>query len=121
MTSHSVTLSIVILENLISKWEWLCDMLRSTRLNGKLLDCAEFDNGFYIIACLEIIARQWYECPQNIINESILQQTQERLDHSLRLLSDHFPLVCQAVWKVTILVEKAIQRHENHRTQSQSS
>lgn len=103
----SQPLALSIVDQLTESLETFSTALRDTITTGKLVDSASLENSFFIIHCMELTLEMWQrDCPAHPAH---LQELQTRLDTCLLSLTDKFPLIAQAVWKLTSLIETLLQ------------
>ncbi|KAH9508660.1 hypothetical protein Btru_049555 [Bulinus truncatus] len=108
MKGKSLPLLVTILDSLVDNVQTFCQMLHESQALQKLVDPNLFNNGYFLIAGLESIMKQWLEeCP---VHTAALQETQHSLDLAIQLVTDAFPLVAQALFRVSSLCEIIIQK-----------
>lgn len=107
MKGKLVPLQCCILDSLVESVEIFCQELKSSQLHSKAFDPDVFENGYYIVHCLELTMKQWSR--ENHVRVSILQETQGKLDSFILQIAHCFPLVAQALSRITSLIEVILQ------------
>ncbi|CAG5124459.1 unnamed protein product [Candidula unifasciata] len=107
MKGKTVALLCCILDSLVESVEMFCQKLKASQLHGVAVDPDLFESGYYIISCLELAMKTWAE--DNPVPASILLEAQEKLDQALLQIAHYFPLVAQALSRVTSLIEAILQ------------
>ncbi|BFZ10104.1 hypothetical protein BsWGS_13142 [Bradybaena similaris] len=107
MKGKLLPLPCCILDSLVESVEIFCQELKASQLHSKAFDPDVFENGYYIIHCLELTMKQWRK--DNHVHVSILQEAQEKLDSFILQIAHCFPLVAQALSRITSLIEAILQ------------
>ncbi|GFR89018.1 meiosis-specific protein MEI4-like [Elysia marginata] len=103
----SLPLALSIVDKLTESLESLCASLKDSLTTGKLVDADWFENSYFTVQCVELTLSLWQRhCPAQ---PTLLQELQARLEACLVGITDRFPLVAQAVWKIMSLIEAILQ------------
>ncbi|RUS87620.1 hypothetical protein EGW08_004605 [Elysia chlorotica] len=103
----SLPLALSIVEQLTESLETFCGALNQSQQTGELVGSDWFENSYFVIQAMELTLVLWLrDCP---VHPGLLQELQSRLDNCLVGITDRFPLVAQAVWKLTSIIETILQ------------
>ncbi|KAK3759588.1 hypothetical protein RRG08_006938 [Elysia crispata] len=101
------SLASSIVEQLTESLEEFCKSLNQAQNPGKLINPDLYENSYFTIQTIELTLDLWRRgCP---VHPAFLQELQTKLDACLQGITERFPLVAQAVWRLTSLVEAILQ------------
>ncbi|GFN98715.1 meiosis-specific protein mei4-like [Plakobranchus ocellatus] len=102
-----VPLGLSIVDQLIESLEAFCSSLKQAEASSELMNSELFENSFFTVKCIELTMNLWQrECPAH---PALLHEVQRRLNGCLMHITDRYPLVAQAVWRLISLVEAILQ------------
>ena len=107
--TKSFSLLATILDCLIGEIEKFCNLLRHCCSGGDVVDIVQYENMYHIVATLDACLQSGKLLLITPSGIELVEHIQERLDDALLHLTEKYPLVAHALWRVGAVMQMVIK------------